>query len=134
MPQYAHAISANEQTESNSTDDLSLLSSDIQWPIITDTSDPLSWNIRIVNGTEGSLFGNFYRQTFDDYNNNGMNDLIVCGVIEDNNERPNSGSCYLVSDEIVFRDAGPGTVIDLSDPQNYVIRFDGASPGSLLSS
>ena len=67
-----------------------------------------------------------------DINNDGKNDLIIGATTADFNSKTNSGSVYLIDNEILSAHAGPGQNLNMSDPANFSVRYDGAVAGEAL--
>jgi len=71
--------------------------------------------------------------TLADVDGDGKPDVIVGDPHTDYNGRNNSGSVYVIYNSLFNSLTQSGNRIDLSDPSNYNLRFDGAVAGDRLS-
>ncbi|MFA6249916.1 MAG: hypothetical protein WC686_00240 [Candidatus Shapirobacteria bacterium] len=85
-----------------------------------DIADSNNWNLKITKVT-----GEIDKYNFADVNNNGINDLLLCNEYINNHNGTYSGSCYVIYDSILSRFQGIGQTLDITNSQNYSLRFDG---------
>lgn len=60
-----------------------------------------------------------------DINGDGQKDLLIGSYFEDFNNVGDSGSVYVLYHSVFGGLVGTGNIVDVSDPANYSIRFDG---------
>jgi hypothetical protein len=68
-----------------------------------------------------------------DINNNGRNDILIGDAGTNYNSRFDSGSIYVIFDDILAQYTSPGSNFNLSDPSSYSIRYDSAAANDLLT-
>jgi hypothetical protein len=68
-----------------------------------------------------------------DLNNNRKADLVMGAVGQDNNNRSNSGSVYIVYDNMINSLGGTGNNVDMANANNYSLRIDGAVANDQLA-
>jgi len=93
-----------------------------------DLATPANWNIRFDGPDTGSLAHTDVLTA--DLNGNGQLDLIIPSFNSDLNSRPSSGSVFIIYDSLLSKLTGKGNTVDLADPANYNIRFDGGPAGT----
>jgi len=106
----------------------SLLENILQNTKIIDLNVPTNYSIKLV-GPSGSNFS--INSKVADINNDSKNDLLIGASDTDFNSHTNSGSVYIVYNELINGYSGTGNTVDMTDSANYNIRFDG-SAGSYL--
>lgn len=97
---------------------------------LIDLSNSSNWNIRF----DGTSVNEEFAQTlpvFTDLNNDNKLDLVV-QAWSDFNGRGDSGSVYVVYNELFSGLTGTGNVLNMATASNYNIRFDGALAGDLI--
>ena len=93
-----------------------------------------NWNLRIDGAVAGqSQFGLGQEggTRWGDLNNNGIPDLILSSVFADNNSRTDSGSVYVIFDNLL-QATGTGNIVDLATTTNWNIRYDGSAADERL--
>src|SRR6185295_5155078 len=97
---------------------------------VFDMEDEHNWNLRFdgppdsIDLTTGLSYASL---EVDDLNNDGEKDIMVSARRLDSNGREDSGSAYVIYSSLFRELSGVGNVIDLSNPANYNLRFDGAA-------
>lgn len=71
--------------------------------------------------------------TATDLDGNGKMDLLVGASYVDNNSRTDSGSLYIIYDSLLDDYTNTGNTIDLANPSNYNLRYDGADIGDIFT-
>lgn len=103
----------------------------ISYAATYDMASGTNWNIR----WDGPLAGDWLSdQTLSiaDVNGDGEQDIVVATNLADNQGRNVSGSIYVIYNNLFRSLAGSGNTIDLANPSNWNIRFDGPlSPSTL---
>lgn len=99
---------------------------------VLDLIDPSSYNLRFDGDAHRTYeFGHWGPVETVDLNNNGKSDLTFPDLQASNNSIPESGSVYVWMDD--FLDdylSSTGNIVDLAQPNNYSLRFNGEYDGS----
>ncbi|MCL4389981.1 MAG: FG-GAP repeat protein [Patescibacteria group bacterium] len=91
-----------------------------------DMADPSNWNIRIDGISTYNICSLGQRSIqATDLNNDGKVDLVIGCADAGYNGRHASGSIYIIFNSLLQTLSGKGGIMNLSDPKNYNIRFDG---------
>ena len=100
---------------------------------VINLSNPENYNIRFDGASSEDWVGyvSNYR-AFQDVNSDGEIDLLISSARGDANSRNRSGSLYVVYNSILTSKVGTGNILDLSNGNNYNLRFDGSKLSSLL--
>lgn len=96
-------------------------------PTVKDMADPSTYNIRFIGANPGDKLGRFDSISAADIDGDGIMDFIVGAERADYNERIDSGSLYYINGRLYNSITGTGNDINLSDPSNYTMRFDGST-------
>lgn len=88
-----------------------------------DLAASTSYNLRFDGPSEE---GRLFSVTTGDINQNNKPDILIGVPNHDANSRDNSGSIYLIDDDLIDNYSGTGNTIDLATSTNYNLRFDGA--------
>ncbi len=96
-------------------------------PATHDMADPASYNIRFKGATVADKLGRFDSISAADVDGDGIKDFIVGAERADNNGRTDSGSLYYINGTLYNKIIGTGKDVELSDPSNYTIRYDGST-------
>lgn len=88
-----------------------------------DLLDSTNFDLRINGVGDTDVLG-YAGLQIADINNNGKPDLIIAAPRTDYNTWVNSGSIYIIYDDI-HTVTSPGTELNLSDPNNWNVRIDG---------
>lgn len=99
--------------------------------VVNSLADPNNWNIRIDGPSTFSLLGYINSIRAGDVDGDGYPDLII-GAYFSNFNGNASGSVFIVTHDILEELAGKGNILDLADPNNYWIRFDGEGADKYL--
>ena len=91
---------------------------------IIDLSNASSYNIKFVGESDNNYFGYSYNASTD-LNGDGKKDLIISADSATHNGRPNSGSVYVIYNNIFSGLVGTGNIVQMSDSTKYNIRVDG---------
>ena len=98
-----------------------------------DLADPNNYSIRIDGAGVNDQLGYSAGVLTQDLNGNGKFDLLIPSLGSDNNSRNGSGSVFVIYDTLLDNYSGTGNTIDLANPDNFNIRFDGAAASDNLS-
>lgn len=91
------------------------------YPLSTSTN----WNIRIDGSAANEQLGfTLLKET--DINGDGKKDLLIGASSADYNGRANSGSVYIIYNDLLTGFTDTGNIIDLAISSNYNLRIDGA--------
>lgn len=96
-------------------------------PQTYDLANSSNYNIRFKGASVGDKLGRFDSIDVADFDGDGIQDFIVGAERADNNERTDSGSLYYINGKLYNQIAGTGNFVELSDPSNYTIRYDGST-------
>lgn len=88
-----------------------------------------NWNIRFDGATSSGGFGSSI--TSINLDSDDERALVINSSNADFNDRVNSGSVFIISEEIMAANGESGA-LDLADPNNYLVRIDGASASDLF--
>ena len=99
-----------------------------------DLSQSTNYNIRFYSSKGCTAYLNSFDYSTGDINNNGIPDVIVSITNDDNNSRDDSGSVYVIYDDLLQSLSGTGNAVDLTSASNFNLRFDGALAGDTLGS
>ena len=97
---------------------------------IIDLEDSSTYTLRIDGASvddEGQR-----RPVIADFNNDGLPDLAFAAYRADNNSRSNSGSVYVLYNELVGGYTTTGNTLDLASSSNYHVRIDGSEASEQL--
>lgn len=90
-----------------------------------------NYNLRI-DGATAEDYLSYNALAVGDFDNNTSNDILIGAARADHNSRTNSGSVYLISNDIISTYSDTGNTIDLSDTTKYRFRWDAATSSSRL--
>src|SRR6185295_7947177 len=94
---------------------------------IHEMADTTNYHVRFDGAAAGDTLTHIALQTVD-LDQDGALDLMIESLDSDNNGRSNSGSIYLIYSSLLAQlPTGTGNAIDLANPANWNVRFDGAS-------
>lgn len=96
-------------------------------PTAKDMADPSTYNIRFIGANPGDKLGRFDSISTADIDGDGIMDFIVGAERADYNGRTDSGSLYYINGRLYSSITGTGNDVNLSDPSNYTMRFDGST-------
>lgn len=94
---------------------------------LLDLSDSTKFNVKFIGAATGDNLG--YSSNIKDLDGDGAPDLTMVAQTTDYNSRSNSGSAYIVYNNLLSTFTGTGNVIDLGTSSNYNIRVDGPVSG-----
>jgi hypothetical protein len=92
-----------------------------------DMADSASYNIRFKGAAVADKLGRMDSISVADIDGDGIKDFIVGAERADNNGRTDSGSLYYINGTLYNKITGTGKDVELSDPSNYTIRYDGST-------
>ncbi len=107
----------------------SLIDDDAGTGNIHDMTTSSSWNIRFDGATASEYFGGYHDDTFYDYNNDGLVDIVIPASGAGYNSRAESGSIYIIYNSLFSGLSGTGNTVDMATSSNYSHRIDGATSG-----
>lgn len=96
-----------------------------------DISQSDNFNLRIDGASASDSIGDIILTG--DLDNNGTQDIVIGTTETDYHSRSRAGSVYVIYDEVFSGFSGTGNTLDLSDPNNFNIRFDAEHSVSLLT-
>ena len=102
-----------------------ILASSVSAATAYDMATTSNWNIRFNGAEVADKLGRFDSISVADVDSDGVQDFIVGAERADNNGRVDSGSLYYINGTLFNSLTGSGNTVDLSDPSNYTIRYDG---------
>ena len=94
---------------------------------IIDLANSQNYNIKIVGAYSNEYLSNFTAM-LGDLDNDGKDDLFL-GSDASYNGKSESGSVYIISDDILIANKGVGNTLDLLNPANFYLRIDGPTAG-----
>lgn len=97
-----------------------------------DLNTATNYNIRYDGDTVGDNLG-FPSLAVADLNNNGILDILIGCSSADYNSKADSGSFYVIYDNLIDDHTSTGNNVDLDTNTNYNVRYDGATAGDELS-
>ena len=97
-----------------------------------DMADSSNWNIRYDGSDANEQLPGLGVLKTGDVNNNGVTDLLVGSRFADKNSRTDSGSVYVIYDDILDDYTGTGNIVNLATTTNWNIRYDGAGTQAFL--
>ena len=97
-----------------------------------DLSDPLNYNLRLDGAAANDHFSD-RTVAVADLDADGKLDIIAGAIFSSNNGRVSSGSLYVIYGTLIDDYSGTGNNIDMADPANYNLRYDGAAAGDYFA-
>ena len=98
-----------------------------------DMADSSNWNVRYDGSEASEQLTLLDALEVGDVNNNNAPDLLVGSRTALKNSRADSGSVYVIYDDILDDYTGTGNIINLATTTNWNIRYDGAVTDDFLS-
>ena len=99
---------------------------------IVDLADTDNFNIRYDGAAASDKLSNIGLEV-GDVDNDGKKDLVIGAYLADTQSRSNNGVLYVIYNSLIDDYSGTGNTVDLSDTDNFNLRYDGAESDALFS-